>query len=66
MQLHFNDTLIDTSATTLAELLEEYALISRNGIAVAVNDSVIQRSNWSSQQLSEKDVVLVITAAAGG
>lgn len=66
MQLQFNDALIDTSSSTLQELLEEYALSSRNGIAVAVNDKVIQRANWSSQQLNEKDVVLVITAAAGG
>lgn len=66
MQVRFNDTFIDTSASTLLELLEEHALSSRNGIAVAVNDKVIQRSNWASQQLTEKDVILVITAAAGG
>lgn len=66
MQLQFNDQNIESSASFLQELLDEQGISSRNGIAVAVNDKVIQRANWSSLQLNENDVVLVITAAAGG
>jgi sulfur carrier protein len=38
----------------------------RKGIAVAVNDSVVPRSLWSSVELSEGDRVEVMTAAQGG
>lgn len=66
MHVQFNDQLVDTSASTLLEIMDEFALSSRKGIAVAVNDKVIQRNDWSSCQLAENDVILVITAAAGG
>lgn len=66
MHVQFNDQLVDTSASTLLEIMDEFALSPRKGIAVAVNDKVIQRTNWSSCQLAENDVILVITAAAGG
>jgi len=66
MQLKFNDQHIETLASNLQELLEENGLLSKTGIAVAINDRVIQRSQWADKQLNEQDVVLVITAAAGG
>lgn len=66
MQLQFNDQHIETPASSLYELLEEQALLTKTGIAVAINDRVIQRSQWAEKQLNEHDVILVITAAAGG
>lgn len=66
MQLKLNDQHIETLASSLHELLEEKAFLHKTGIAVAVNDRVIQRSQWVEKQLNEQDVVLVITAAAGG
>lgn len=66
MQLQFNDQHIETLASNLHELLEEKALLAKTGIAVAINDRVIQRSQWVDKQLNEHDVILVITAAAGG
>lgn len=66
MQLQFNDQHIETPASSLYELLEEQALLAKTGIAVAINDRVIQRSQWAEKQLNEHDVILVITAAAGG
>lgn len=66
MQLQFNDQQIETPASSLYELLEEQALLAKTGIAVAINDRVIQRSQWADKQLNEHDVILVITAAAGG
>jgi sulfur carrier protein len=66
MQLKLNDQHIETLASSLHELLEEKAFLHKTGIAVAVNDRVIQRSQWAEKQLNEQDVVLVITAAAGG
>ena len=66
MQLTFNDQVIQSEASTLKELLEEQQLSHKTGIAVAVNDRVVQRARWEAEILSEHDVILVITAAAGG
>lgn len=66
MQLQFNNEPITTTASTLQELLTEKGLFTKNGIAVAVNDSVVQRTKWELHILHENDSVLVITAAAGG
>ncbi|ASS49791.1 MAG: thiamine biosynthesis protein ThiS [Candidatus Fluviicola riflensis] len=66
MQLKLNDQHIETLATSLHELLDENAFLHKSGIAVAINDRVIQRSQWADKQLNEHDVILVITAAAGG
>lgn len=66
MQLQFNDEKIETLASNLEELLDEMSLSTKTGIAVAVNDFVVQRPLWKTQLLNEQDVVLVITAAAGG
>ena len=38
----------------------------RKGIAVAINDSVVPRSLWSSVELVDGDRVEVLTAAQGG
>lgn len=66
MQLTFNDQVIQSEASTLKELLEQQQLSHKTGIAVAVNDRVVQRTRWEAELLSEHDVILVITAAAGG
>jgi sulfur carrier protein len=36
------------------------------GIAVAINDTVVPRSRWSSVELADGDRVEVLTAAQGG
>lgn len=36
------------------------------GIAVAINQSIISKSHWSSQLLQEGDQVLLIKATQGG
>lgn len=66
MQLQFNGISCITDATTLKFLMKEKELSEKNGIAVAVNNHVISKSRWEQCLLKENDVVLVITAAAGG
>jgi sulfur carrier protein len=39
---------------------------SRRGMAVALNGEVVPRSRWPEQQLSEGDVVELLTATQGG
>lgn len=51
---------------SLLELLEQLQKAQQSGIAVAVNNTVIPKSNWSSQQLQEQDTITIITATQGG
>lgn len=38
----------------------------QNGIAVAIDDSIVPKSSWESTFLTENAAVLIITATQGG
>ena len=40
--------------------------IATNGIAVAINNAVIPRSEWAVKQLNADDNVMIIQATQGG
>lgn len=40
--------------------------IQSNGIAIAVNNSIVKKSDWSNHKLSENDNVLIIKSTQGG
>jgi len=50
---------------TVADLVS-WSCTSPDGIAVARNREVVPRSEWPSTTLSARDVVEIVTAAAGG
>ncbi len=50
---------------TLADLIDALAPESR-GVAAAVNDAVVPRSEWMSRALSPHDRIEVLTAVQGG
>jgi len=50
----------------LLQLLESVKLIDQKGVAIAVNDQVITRSNWEQLQLKENDKITIIKATQGG
>lgn len=52
----------------LTDLLQDMDLDpeSVSGVAVAINESVVRRSDWSDVTLSGGDAVEVITAQQGG
>ncbi|HEX3732717.1 MAG TPA: sulfur carrier protein ThiS [Mycobacteriales bacterium] len=52
-------------ATTVDQLVSNVAKRPQ-GIAVAVNRSIIPRSQWRDTQLRDHDQVEVLTAAPGG
>ena len=67
MQLEFNGEPIETTeALSLFELLRQYELDTRKGIAVAVDNQVIPRLHWSETILNEGRKIAVFTAAQGG
>lgn len=59
------DVVVDTNLT-LQEFLSQQNLDNKKGVAVAVNDSIVTRSNWSTLHLSENDSILIISATKGG
>lgn len=50
----------------ISELLEILQLKNTNGIALAVNEEVVPKSEWEKFQLRDNDKVLIIKAAQGG
>ena len=49
----------------LIKMIEELNIQS-NGIAIAVNNSIVKKSDWSNHKLSENDNVLIIKSTQGG
>lgn len=53
-------------STTVAGLLGELQLAASAGVAIAVNQQVIPRSQWPHALLRESDQVLIIQPTQGG
>ncbi|MGB0932769.1 MAG: sulfur carrier protein ThiS [Lishizhenia sp.] len=66
MNVKFNGNELVNAPATLFELLEKNNLDNKNGIAVAINNAIVPRTNWKVKELKENDSVVVITATAGG
>lgn len=67
MKVTVNDksrTLAD--GATLDQLLKQIGVDAGQGVAVALNDTVVPRSAWLTQPLCDGDRVLVIQAVQGG
>ena len=50
----------------LFSLLQILSVEEKRGIAVALNDEVIQKKNWNETELKPNDKILIIQAAQGG
>ena len=55
-----------TDSLTVQALLDLEIPIKQNGIAFAINDTIIPKSNWNSHIIQETDNILIITATQGG
>lgn len=67
MNILLNDqATVVTENISLLQLLIAHNLHELRGVAVAVNDKVIQRKNWDIQLLSANDKITVIRATQGG
>ena len=67
MHIEFNGEPIETKEElSLFQLLEQYQLQDRKGIAVAVDNNVVPRQQWNETQLNEGKKIVVFTAAQGG
>lgn len=68
MKLHINGEArqFDPDTLTLDELLEHLDIEQRRGVAVAVNNAVVPRSQWDDHRLEDDDAVEIIRATQGG
>ena len=59
--LHFSHDLI-----YLYDYLVVASLDLKKGIAIAINDEVIRRSDWAVTKIQNNDRILIIQATQGG
>lgn len=51
---------------SLAQILETVPQDLDRGVAVAINDAVVRRSEWSTRLIQDTDRILIICASQGG
>ncbi|MBP4140795.1 sulfur carrier protein ThiS [Flavobacterium sp. P4023] len=68
MELKINNQIKQFQADVLhiQDLLDIENSQKQNGIAVAINNIVIPKSNWNSHIIQETDEILIISATQGG
>ncbi|HWZ23255.1 MAG TPA: sulfur carrier protein ThiS [Cytophagaceae bacterium] len=67
MTIFFNNNLQQIQEqTTVLLLLDQLMSNKQNGIAVAINETVIPKGQWNTYVLQPNDKVLVIKATQGG
>lgn len=68
MELKINNQLkqFDANSLTVQALLDLEIPIKQNGIALAINNTVIPKSAWNSHLILETDDILIISATQGG
>lgn len=65
MKISVNNKETVTEARNIADLAVELELPS-DGIAIAVDNKMVKRSEWENSTLEENAKVLIIKAACGG
>ncbi len=61
-----DDAVALTQGNTIDALLTQASIERSERIAIAVNDTVISRSDWPEHKLNENDQVLMIAPIQGG
>ena len=65
MTLTVNNTTCETTADTLAHLAEQHALPA-SGVAIAVDNKMVPRSEWATFTLQENQKITILRAFSGG
>ncbi|MBC7847867.1 MAG: sulfur carrier protein ThiS [Flavobacterium sp.] len=55
-----------TDNLTVQALLDLEIPVKQKGIALAINNTVIPKSDWNSHLIKETDDILIISATQGG
>lgn len=51
---------------TVQQLLQQEIPGKQSGIAVAINNQIVSKSNWEQTCIADKDNILIIRATQGG
>lgn len=65
MQVFVNNKEVDTQATTLSTLIEQLGMPAQ-GVAAAVDNKMVSRTQWADFPLTAGAKVTIIKAACGG
>ena len=65
MKIRINNKETDVQAESLLDLAKELSLPER-GVAVAVNNRMIPRTDWQQTALKDDDNIVIINAVCGG
>ena len=66
MYIKVNNENQEISENTSIEQLVEQLKISTNGIAIAINNTVVKKSEWNSTIINNTDDILIIKSTQGG
>lgn len=61
-----NENLIEIEENTSISQLLQKTNTSINGIAIAINNKIVSKTNWEIQQFNNNDNILIIKATQGG
>ena len=65
MKIRVNNKEIETGASYLLQLSQQLEL-PQTGIAVAINNRMVPRTEWEHFVLNENDELIIIKAVCGG
>ena len=67
MKLKVNDdSMLFKDELTLSELMQQLLIENKKGIAVAINNQVVGKTDWQQKKLNENDTIVIIQASQGG
>jgi sulfur carrier protein len=66
MEISLNNLKRSINSSNLFALLNEVLGEKTKGTAVAVNDTVVPKTEWEKYELKENDKVIIIKATQGG
>ena len=65
MKIKINNKEVETAATTVGELAAEQKLPEK-GVAIAISNNMVPRTEWNNRQLNEGDDIVILKALCGG
>lgn len=68
MTIKLNDSTIqvDQEKQSLLALMKANNLYHESGIAVAINEEILPKTDWEQYLVKDNDNILIITATQGG
>ena len=65
MKVNINKKSTETSATTVQQLAEELNLPAK-GVAVAINNTMVPRTEWATTYIKDGADIVIVKAFCGG